>query len=136
MEAIIRLLLAITITAALAGCMGQPQVNGRQLYMQHCAGCHGLTGHGDGRMGHGLVTRPADLTRLSARNGGTYPRDFVLSKMDGYAAGAHNTSAMPEFGKLLRGRTVKMQNADGSETPVPEPLLAISQYLERLQSEV
>lgn len=36
---------------------------GRDLYLQHCAGCHGARGHGDGPSGVGLVPAPTDLTR-------------------------------------------------------------------------
>ncbi len=36
---------------------------GRDLYVQHCAGCHGARGHGDGASGVGLVPAPTDLTR-------------------------------------------------------------------------
>ncbi|MEZ4409644.1 MAG: hypothetical protein R3A52_24700 [Polyangiales bacterium] len=31
---------------------------GRDLYLQHCAGCHGARGHGDGPSGVGLVPAP------------------------------------------------------------------------------
>ena len=35
---------------------------GRELYGEHCAVCHGVSGLGDGRGGAGLPRRPADLT--------------------------------------------------------------------------
>ena len=37
------------------------RARGTQLYMQHCATCHGLTGNGDGPGGAGLVPAPAKL---------------------------------------------------------------------------
>ena len=37
-------------------------VAGRQLYVTHCAACHGDAGRGDGASGAGLATKPADLT--------------------------------------------------------------------------
>jgi mono/diheme cytochrome c family protein len=43
-------------------------VRGEILYMQHCRGCHGLEGRGDGRYAGSLDPRPADLTT------GAYPR--------------------------------------------------------------
>ena len=35
---------------------------GRQLYLAHCAACHGERGRGDGRAAADFKTRPADLT--------------------------------------------------------------------------
>jgi putative copper resistance protein D len=35
---------------------------GAELFEQHCAGCHGRTGRGDGELGKALSIRPADLT--------------------------------------------------------------------------
>ena len=37
-------------------------VRGAALYPQHCAGCHGSTGRGDGAAGAQLAVPPADLT--------------------------------------------------------------------------
>jgi putative copper resistance protein D len=36
-------------------------VDGSRLYREHCAGCHGATGDGDGPAGQGLPRRPANL---------------------------------------------------------------------------
>jgi putative copper resistance protein D len=35
---------------------------GATLFAEHCTGCHGRTGRGDGALGRGLPIRPADLT--------------------------------------------------------------------------
>jgi putative copper export protein/mono/diheme cytochrome c family protein/peroxiredoxin len=35
---------------------------GAVLYREHCAGCHGITGYGDGPAAAGLHPKPADLT--------------------------------------------------------------------------
>lgn len=37
-------------------------VGGQKLYRQHCAACHGETGHGDGPAGQVLALKPSDLT--------------------------------------------------------------------------
>jgi putative copper export protein len=37
-------------------------VQGQNMFQQHCAGCHGRVGHGDGPAAAGLNPTPADLT--------------------------------------------------------------------------
>jgi len=47
--------------------------SGHQQFSQKCAVCHGLEGKGGGALGLHLKVQPADLSRLSKRNGGTFP---------------------------------------------------------------
>jgi Cytochrome c len=47
---------------------------GRQLYLEYCGSCHGLTGEGDGPVAPALTTPPANLRRLSDRFGSPLPR--------------------------------------------------------------
>jgi len=117
----------------LGACVGEPQVSGKQLFAENCVACHGASGMGDGPMARDLFMPPADLTRLSAGNDGVFPRDYVLSTMDGYARGDHFSGAMPEFGVKLAGQNVLLESGDGVVTPTPAPLLAIADYLERIQ---
>ena len=48
-------------------------IQGPALYKAYCAVCHGAQAKGDGPMAATLKVRPADLTRISARHGGTFP---------------------------------------------------------------
>ncbi|SDI69542.1 c-type cytochrome [Lutimaribacter saemankumensis] len=105
---------------------------GRALFVENCAMCHGASGRGDGEIAAGLRPRPADLTTIAARNGGAFPRAQVLSKIDGYAR-SDPQQDMPEFGLLLRGDTVPVDVGDGQFTPVPRPLAALMTYLESIQ---
>jgi hypothetical protein len=50
---------------------------GRQIYLERCASCHGLTGEGDGPVARALTTPPANLRRLSERFGNPLPEDQV-----------------------------------------------------------
>lgn len=105
---------------------------GRALFVENCAMCHGASGRGDGEIAAGLRPRPADLTTIAARNGGAFPRAQVLSKIDGYAR-SDPQQDMPEFGLLLRGDTLPVDVGDGQLTPVPRPLAALMTYLESIQ---
>ena len=115
----------------LAACVQDP-VSGRAVYLDNCAACHGAEAQGDGPMARDLSTAPPDLTMISARNGGTFPRDQVMSTIDGLDRGAHFSAAMPEFGAGDMGDTVIVE-ADGLGTPVPVQLLALADYLESIQ---
>ncbi|MCM2563837.1 cytochrome c [Lutimaribacter sp. EGI FJ00015] len=121
--------------AVLAACavaeMPEPP-EGQALFMENCALCHGADGRGGGEIADGMQPAPSDLTRISARNGGTFPRAQVLSQIDGYTR-MDRTEEMPEFGLLLRGDTVPVDVGDGQLTPVPRPLAAVALYLESIQ---
>ena len=84
-------------------------------------------------MAANLIAPPPDLTRLSARNGGEFPRDYVMSVIDGYHRGARFSAAMPEFGAGDMGPLITVKGPDGQGTPVPRALLALADYLETLQ---
>src|SRR5438067_12589312 len=43
------------------------------LYKAYCAACHGPEAKGNGPVASTLKVPPADLTRISARNGGKFP---------------------------------------------------------------
>jgi mono/diheme cytochrome c family protein len=45
-------------------------IQGPALSKAYCASCHGADGKGDGPMAKSLKVKPADLTRIAARNGG------------------------------------------------------------------
>ena len=121
--------------AVVAACavtdMPEPD-EGRALYVENCALCHGPAGRGNGEIAAGLSPKPTDLTRISARNGGAFPRAQVLSQIDGYTRQAPQEE-MPEFGLLLRGDTVPVDVGDGQMSPVPRPLAALMVYLESIQ---
>ena len=79
-------------------------VNGKAMFDTYCTPCHGKEGKGDGPAAPALKTKPADLTGLSARNGGTFPNDKVRRFIEGREAVAgHGTREMPIWGGLFAG---------------------------------
>ena len=130
----IRTLLALAALTVAAGCTPETQVSGRALYGDYCAGCHGSGGIGDGPAAKGLGKTPADLTMLAARNGGVFPRVHVMSVIDGYTRRGDRSSVMPELGLALQeGPLVMVDTGDGVMTPTPANLVALANYLEKLQ---
>ncbi|MFT5649005.1 MAG: hypothetical protein ACJAXK_001192 [Yoonia sp.] len=117
---------------ALAGCVDAPEPDGKQAFIENCASCHGLDAKGSGPMSRNLIQMAPDLTTLASRNGGIFPRDYVMSTIDGLARAPHFSGAMPEFGAGDMGDTIIVER-DGLGTPVPSELLMLTEYLEELQ---
>lgn len=127
---------ATTLAAAalLVACAPERQVSGRALYGDYCASCHGESGAGDGPAAAGLGKAPADLTTISARNGGRYPMVQVMSTIDGYTRRGDRSSVMPELGVALQeGPLVMFDSGDGIATPTPVNLVALATYVKGLQ---
>jgi len=129
--------LIILGTFALAGCIEMPKPtaeapDGKQLFMENCASCHGTDAKGSGEMARHLIKMPPDLTQLSARNGGVFPMDDVMSTIDGLHRGPKFSGAMPEFGAGDLGQTVVVERG-GLGMPVPIELLLLAEYLEEVQ---
>lgn len=97
-------LLAIfgTATSTLADDVAQ----GRRIYLEYCASCHGLTGEGDGPVAASLTTPPANLRRLSERFGNPLPEDQVARFIDGRVeVKAHGPRDMPVWGARFYAET-------------------------------
>ena len=134
-----RAALAAATAAIVAGCtetdMAMPQASdGRGLFMQNCAVCHGEDGKGDGPMARRMATAPRDLTYIALRNNDEFPRARVMSTIDGYARSDLAGPGMPEFGALLQGDTVPFDSGDGKMTPTPRKLVALLEYIESIQA--
>ena len=104
-------------------------VTGGALYAEYCAGCHGAEATG-GKMIEGRKT--ADLTMLAKNNGGVFPTRYVMSTIDGYARDETH-GPMPRFGELLDGAMTVWVDEKGVETPTPEALIMLAEYLEGKQ---
>jgi mono/diheme cytochrome c family protein len=133
-------LLSLTIAAVLvvpaglhAGVTAQPdpgakpREEGRALYAEHCASCHGASGRGDGPAAGSLRTRPTDLTRYAQTNGGVFPSEQTRRVIDGRGVGAHGSFEMPVWGSVF-----KTGGASG-EAATRQRIDAIVVYLESLQ---
>ena len=128
----------IVLPLALSACVEREQVpTGPEDFADFCAACHGAGGKGDGGVAGTLDRKPADLTRIAARNGGSFPGTKVMAKIWGYTGVApgrqDSASPMPGFGPLLQGDLVPYDGGDGISTPTPIRLVQIAEYLKSLQ---
>jgi mono/diheme cytochrome c family protein len=80
-----------------------PANNGQQMFQSYCSPCHGKDAKGNGPVAKALTKAPADLTRISARNNGTFPEVRVSRFISGEdEVPAHGTRDMPLWGTLFR----------------------------------
>jgi mono/diheme cytochrome c family protein len=78
-------------------------IDGKTMYNSYCAVCHGRLAKGDGPAASALTKPPADLTRISARNGGTFPEVKVRRYIEGAdEVPSHGTRDMPMWGDVFR----------------------------------
>ena len=76
---------------------------GEELFKEYCAACHGVDATGNGPAALALRKPPPDLTRISHRNGGTFPRESVKDYISGESdILAHGSRDMPIWGPIFR----------------------------------
>ncbi len=104
---------------------------GSGYFAQYCAACHGATAQGDGPAAAALSTPPADLTRIAARRGGTFPEAEVARTIDGrFRIAAHGTREMPVWGERF-GEQIPEPGV--SDEIVRGRILILVEYLKSIQ---
>ncbi len=102
-----------------------PASDAKKMFDSYCAVCHGADATGSGPAAASLKKAPADLTHISARNGGTFPAVKVKRYIEGLdEVSAHGTRDMPMWGDLFRSLS-----RDAAELRVQ----ALTDYLKSLQ---
>jgi mono/diheme cytochrome c family protein len=102
--------------------------NGKVMYANYCAMCHGLDGRGNGPVAIKLIRPPSDLTLQSRNNHGRYPQVHIAGVLEyGARTPAHEPALMPVWGPILG----KMDQANPEETLLR--INNLSRYLQTLQ---
>jgi mono/diheme cytochrome c family protein len=102
-------------------------MSGHDLFDFYCATCHGRDGKGNGPVAAALKTPPPDLTTMTVRSGGSFPRAHVEEYVThGGAVAAHGTAEMPVWGPVFRG-------LDVSDTLATVRIGNVVTYIESLQ---
>lgn len=125
--------------AALSVCalpaLAQDADIGSALYQTHCANCHGADADGQGPLGPALLLQPINLTQLTANNGGEFPLERVLKRIDGTDPLVSHGSPMPVYGPFFEGvANTAMKLPSGQPVLVPEPMADLVAYLMSLQA--
>ncbi len=133
----------VALSAALAAGMGNAQssttapttlkqtasTNGKQMFVNYCASCHGVDGKGDGPVAASLKMPPTDLTLLSKNNNGKFPDSHLFAVLQyGSEIPSHGTAEMPVWGPIL-GR-LDRANPDVKKLRMSN----LIRYLETLQA--
>lgn len=130
---ILAVLAALVFSTLRAGAQEDPQEKqdaiafGKVSYRVYCQNCHGESGKGNGRLAQLMKVQPADLTRISQRNGGTFPVDRMHQIIDGRAdVLAHGDREMPVWGQAFLERT-------DNEAEVRAKVHQLTVFLESIQ---
>ncbi len=89
-----RLLIAVVWWPFFLGA-ARAEENGKPIYQEHCAKCHGSRGDGKGPVGRALDPKPTDFTYAKADDAAW----FKVTKFGTKAAG--KSDGMEGYGKLL-----------------------------------
>jgi len=131
LRAAIRFLIASMIVVGLSAdraAIAQTNVvlGGEETFRLYCAPCHGASARGDGPVASSMRQKPADLTLIAKRNGGTFAADEVARMIDGRnPVKGHGGGDMPVWGDAFA------KAAD--PTPVDEKIRRVVDYLRTLQ---
>ncbi len=122
------------LALGLAGTAQAQEVEeGRALYMQHCATCHGLEADGKGPMAPAMVVQPSGLSRLALDNEGEFPLMRVVMRIDGRDPLVSHGSSMPVYGEFFQGDDVAMKTAAGQPVMMGRSIADLVAYLQEIQ---
>ena len=103
-------------------------LDGKSLFLEYCAVCHGKDGKGAGPAADALKQRPTDLTLISKANKGKFPDTKILAIVKGeQPVTAHGNHDMPTWGKTFSDMNVNPNVGQGR-------LNALVMYLEEIQA--
>jgi mono/diheme cytochrome c family protein len=104
-------------------------IAGANNFAQYCVACHGKDAKGTGPLAKNLTPKPADLTGLTARSGGTFPREMVFQVIDGRKkVKGHGGGDMPQWGD-----TFLASSGGGDAEAVKRRIDSLVDYLATLQ---
>ncbi len=104
-----------------------PEIAGQEMFRSYCASCHGLDAKGKGPAAPALKKQPPDLTLLSKKYGGKFPRSTVSSVIEGTDfITDHGSRDMPIWGDAFR-----IANRD--ESMVKLKVQNLTAYIESFQ---
>jgi mono/diheme cytochrome c family protein len=129
---------ALVLCGALAfmgiGGAAMAETPGQADYERYCASCHGLEGTGHGPMRAVLTLPPTDLSALSAVNGGMFPLERVVKRIDGRDPLVAHGSPMPVYGTFFDyGKGVTLEMPSGEKIMTTQPVADLVAYIKGLQ---
>jgi mono/diheme cytochrome c family protein len=121
-------------------------VQGKQLYEQYCASCHGADGKGDGPVASTLTPKPSDLTQIATHNGGRFPFYDVMLMISGRGPEgqnedtslpglpkAHGSAAMPVWGQIFSRDELSKGSSLDLQLQATGKIMLITEYIQSIQ---
>jgi len=108
---------------------------GKADFRTYCAACHGVGAKGDGTVAEFLTIMAADLTQLTKKNAGLFPRERVIEVIDGRAdVKVHGPCDMPVWGDWFSTEAANDGlDKDQREAVVSARINALVAFLESIQ---
>ena len=104
-------------------------VNGKAMYVNYCAPCHGADAKGAGPVASELKASPTNLTVLSRNNHGKFPDAHIVTVLTyGAEIKSHGSADMPVWGPILG----KMNTSDSQDRMLR--ISNLSRYLDSIQA--
>ena len=103
-------------------------LDGKSLFQEYCAVCHGKDGKGGGPAASALKQAPGDLTQISKQNKGSFPDTKVMGILRGQqSVVAHGNQEMPTWGKTFGEMNVNPNVGQGR-------MYSLVMYIEEIQA--
>ncbi|SPF48300.1 conserved hypothetical protein [Candidatus Sulfopaludibacter sp. SbA4] len=103
-------------------------IDGKSIFVQYCAVCHGADAKGGGPAADALKQRPTDLTQISRQNNGKFPEEkFFTELRGGGGITAHGSEDMPVWGPIFGQMSSNLSQSQ-------DRMHGLLDYLEKIQA--
>ncbi|HLJ49268.1 MAG TPA: cytochrome c [Bryobacteraceae bacterium] len=103
-------------------------IEGKVLFREYCAACHGVDAKGNGPAAFGLVRHPTDLTQMSSRHNGKFPDDYLMRVLRGEEKiTSHGKQEMPAWASTF-------YRMNSSLNVAQTQIFGLVNYIERIQA--
>ena len=125
----------IMLGATFASAQEQEVIDaGKREFQRSCASCHGADARGNGPVANVLSAKPADLTQMKKKHGGTFhfwqTYDTISGREEEVAIRGHGTREMPIWGDRFR---LEPGASEQYALGVRGRLLSLVHYLQSIQ---
>jgi mono/diheme cytochrome c family protein len=108
---------------------------GKADFMTYCAACHGITGRGEGTVAEFLTIEAANLTKLTKKSNGMFPRERAIKVIDGREqVRVHGARDMPVWGDWFKFEAGASKAGKGAgEVIIRKRINALVDYVQSIQ---
>jgi hypothetical protein len=106
---------------------------GQEIFLDHCAVCHGILAQGDGIMAPAMMIKPRNLAQLSSNNDGDFPMERVIKRIDGREELISHGSPMPVYGHFFEGQDVMLKTGAGQPIMTSQPIDDLVAWIKSIQ---